>query len=91
LKVAHHGSITSTGKEFLEAVGPEAAIISVGKNMYGHPSRQVLDLLGQMGIKCFRTDECGAVVLTSNGKSIRLRRTLPPADSRDGRETAPDG
>jgi competence protein ComEC len=51
LKVAHHGSITSTGKEFLEAVAPKAAIISVGKNKYGHPSRQVLDLLEQMEIK----------------------------------------
>ncbi|MGE5613126.1 MAG: DNA internalization-related competence protein ComEC/Rec2 [Bacillota bacterium] len=78
LKVAHHGSITSTGREFLEAVNPEAAIISVGKNKYGHPSQHVLDLLREMEIKCFRTDECGAVILTSDGKSIRLRRTIPP-------------
>lgn len=80
LKVAHHGSITSTGRRFLEKVSPEAAIISVGKNKFGHPSQQVLDLLGQMEVRSFRTDECGAVILTSDGKSIRIRRTITSGD-----------
>lgn len=76
IKIAHHGSTTSTSKEFLEDVDPEAAIISVGKNNFGHPSGQTLELLAEEGVKCFRTDECGAVILESDGSSIRIKRTV---------------
>jgi len=76
IKIAHHGSPTSTGKAFLEAVSPEAAIISVGRNYFGHPSDEVLDVLEESGVSCFRTDECGAVIVRSDGKSIAIRRTV---------------
>lgn len=76
IKIAHHGSITSTSKAFLERVKPKAAVISVGRNNFGHPSAAVVDLLHNFGIKLFRTDEDGAVILTSGGKGIRMSRTV---------------
>ncbi len=76
IKIAHHGSPTSTGKAFLAAVNPEAAIISVGRNNFGHPSDEVLDILEERSVNYFRTDECGAVMLRSNGRTISVRRTV---------------
>lgn len=76
IKIAHHGSPTSTSEALLEAVEPEAAIISVGRNNFGHPSDKVLSSLEEHNVDCFRTDECGAVVLISDGKTIRIRRTV---------------
>lgn len=61
LKIAHHGSEYSSCSEFLDEVNPEIAIISVGKNNYGHPSQAVLKRLEEKNIKVFRTDEDGAV------------------------------
>ena len=76
LKVAHHGSDGSTTREFLEAVSPKAAVISVGKNNFGHPGERVLTDLKEKGIRIFRTDERGAVILKSNGKEIRIKGFL---------------
>lgn len=76
IKIAHHGSRTSTTAELLGKVKPQAAVISVGRNNFGHPSQSTLDLLERSGIRCFRTDECGAVVLTSDGKTIKIKRTV---------------
>ena len=73
LKVAHHGSDTSTTEEFLEVVKPKAAVISVGKNNFGHPSERVLEELENNGVKIFRTDERGAIILKSDGKSIDIK------------------
>lgn len=62
LKVAHHGSHTSTAEEMIEVLQPENAFIPVGeKNRYGHPTKEVIDLLKGHGINIFRTDEDGAV------------------------------
>jgi len=64
LKVGHHGSHTSTGAELLEAVGPEVAAIPVGaRNRYGHPHREVLERLRGAGVRVYRTDRHGTVVL----------------------------
>lgn len=61
LKVGHHGSHHSTEPQFLQKVRPEYAVISVGKNSYGHPHQEVLDTLDQPDLKIFRTDEHGDV------------------------------
>ncbi len=69
LKVAHHGSKYSSSEEFLKSVRPELAIIEVGKdNRYGHPTREVLDRLGVLGIRVLRTDIDREVVVVSDGK-----------------------
>ncbi len=61
LKVGHHGSRTSTNPEFLAAVAPRAAVISVGRqNTFGHPRREVLDRLEAAHVRTFRTDREGA-------------------------------
>ena len=79
LKVAHHGSDTSTGMAFLDCINPKAVVVSVGKNNFGHPSEAVMQRLEGKGPILFRTDESGAVVLTSNGNSIRMKRTVVEA------------
>lgn len=62
LKVSHHGSATATTDEFLDFVKPKEAIISVGKNNFGHPTKEVLERLKKRAIKIRRTDESGDVV-----------------------------
>ena len=65
LKVAHHGSRTSSSNKFLEHVTCEYAVISAGGKSYGHPEQDTLDRLKANGIqKIHRTDKCGNVVLT---------------------------
>lgn len=71
LVVAHHGSNSGTGNVLLEAVNPEYAIISCGRdNDYGYPHTEVLERLGQRGIEIYRTDLQGHIFLTGNGKNI---------------------
>ena len=57
LKVAHHGSKHSSCSEFLKAINPQIAIISVGKNAWGHPTKEVLERLQSIGAKILRTDK----------------------------------
>lgn len=62
LKISHHGSKYATSKEFLDAVKPMDAVISVGKNnRYGHPAPEVIDRLQALKIKILRTDESGDI------------------------------
>jgi len=69
LKVAHHGSRFSTSDIFLQKIRPKEAIISVGKNNYGHPSPDVSDRLAKAGAKIYRTDLEGDIVyVCGNGK-----------------------
>ncbi len=71
LRVGHHGSYTSTTQEFLEAVGPQYAVISCGKgNDYGHPHQVTLNKLA--GIELYRTDLQGTVLCVSDGHNIRF-------------------
>jgi len=72
LKVAHHGSRYSTSESFIKRVSPEIAIISVGKNNYGHPAREVLDNLRKYGIKIFRTDKNGKIKIISDGNFYKV-------------------
>ncbi len=68
LKVGHHGSRTSTNPFFLEEVSPAVAVIQAGEdNRFGHPHDEVLQLLGEQGIKVYRNDQAGTVVIGSDG------------------------
>jgi len=74
LKIAHHGSKTSSAEEFIKAISPETAIISVGKdNTYGHPHQEVLETLEKYGIKVLRTDLNGDIKIISNGKICTIK------------------
>lgn len=69
LKVAHHGSKYATSEQFLSAVKPEMAIVSVGEyNRYGQPAQSVLDRLRAVNSKLYRTDFNGDVTITTTGK-----------------------
>jgi len=71
LKAGHHGSSTSSSKEFLSYVAPKEVIVSVGKfNKFRHPSPKVIRRFKDLGIKIHRTDEEGAVIFESDGSSI---------------------
>ena len=72
LKVAHHGSKTSSSSEFLQAVRPALAVVEVGKNSYGHPAAEVLERLNSVGAKILRTDRDGDVVVETDGKKWML-------------------
>lgn len=61
LKVAHHGSKGSLSEKFFEITSPGIAVIEVGKNAYGHPSKEVVVALGAVGARVFRTDEEGII------------------------------
>lgn len=61
LKVGHHGSASSSSYGFLKAVNPSVAVLSVGKNSYGLPKKEVLDRFASLGIPVYRTDELGAL------------------------------
>jgi len=76
LKVAHHGSDTSTSQQFLAAVDPEVAVISVGAdNTFGHPSPEVverlIDRLGEDNV--YRTDEDGTIEFITDGERLWVR------------------
>ena len=71
LKVAHHGSATSTTPELLRAVQPHFAVISSGfRNRFGHPRPEVLERLQQAHIATFRTDLFGATTFYLDGKDV---------------------
>lgn len=71
LKLGHHGSDTSSNPEFLQAVKPDVAVVSAGKNnSFGHPHKSVLDLLEKFNIQVLRTDEVGTIHFYSNGLSV---------------------
>ncbi len=73
LKVAHHGSRTSSSDLFLDAVHPAFGIISVGyENSYGHPNREVIDRLQQRGAAVLRTDLDGLVTIRSDGRRLHV-------------------
>lgn len=75
LKVSHHGSKYSSSENFLQAVHPVIAVISVGKgNPYGHPTSEVLQKLSKFGIKTFRTDQDGTVEAVSDGNHVIIKK-----------------
>lgn len=73
LKVAHHGSSTSTNLEFLDKVNPNIAVITVGKNHFGHPSQKIIERLEDKNIQIYQTDEDGTVIVRTNGQEYWIR------------------
>lgn len=73
LKVAHHGSATSSSEEFLRAVNPKCAVICVGyENSFGHPRAEVLERLENLPSKIYRTDRDGLIKFKTDGKNLRV-------------------
>ncbi len=73
LKVAHHGSKTSTTEAFLAAAHPRFGAISVGRdNSFGHPSPEVIERLEGAGVRVFRTDRDGAITASTDGVGLRV-------------------
>ena len=71
LKVGHHGSKTSSSKEFIDEIKPKYSIISVGKkNRYGHPNKEVLDNL--YNSKVYRTDEDGSIMFKIKNNKLKI-------------------
>ncbi len=77
LKVGHHGSAYSSSSAFIAAVRPQYAIISVGRhNMFGHPAPSTIATLERFGAHVYRTDENGAVTITTDGTHITVSPML---------------
>lgn len=91
LMCGHHGSDTSTTSALLKEVSPKHAVISVGKNSYGHPSNSVLKLLKQSSIHAYRTDEHGTITATSTGSTVTFdvkESTIKESDIKSGNSKA---
>jgi competence protein ComEC len=72
LKVAHHGSVSSTGESFLNSVQPDIAVISVGLNNFGHPHPDVVKKLEAKCQKVFRTDINGTIIIKTDGNKYYI-------------------
>ena len=72
LKVPHHGSKNGLTKDLLDISQPEIAVISVGKNQWGHPHDEVLEMLREKDINILRTDQSGNVGVVTGGGSWRI-------------------
>ncbi len=72
LKVAHHGSKYSSGDEFLREVVPAVSIIQVGRNTYGHPTRNTLDKLAAIGSAIYRNDKDGTVHIEADNGRLNI-------------------
>ena len=76
LKVGHHGSNTSSSKEFINSINPKYSLISVGKNnRYGHPKESVLDILNSS--KIYRTDKNGSIMFTIKDNKLKIKTCSP--------------
>ncbi|MEA2723819.1 MAG: competence protein ComEC [Gemmatimonadales bacterium] len=73
LKVGHHGSRGSTSDEWLDSLRPRAAVISVGRNKYGHPSPPTLARLRRHRVEVWRTDRDGAITVTTDGAEMTVQ------------------
>jgi competence protein ComEC len=74
LKVAHHGSRTSSSAELLESWRPQIAIISAGRgNTFGHPAPEVIGRLESIGARIYRTDRDGQITMETNCRGVTVR------------------
>ena len=76
LKVGHHGSKTSSSKEFINVINPKYSIISIGKNnRYGHPNKEVLNNLSDS--KIYRTDQDGSIMFKIKNNELKIETCSP--------------
>jgi competence protein ComEC len=81
LKVAHHGSRTSTSQALLDAWKPQIAIVSCGRgNPFGHPAPEVLQRLAASGVRIYRTDHDGQITIETDGRTLTVRTYLRKAE-----------
>lgn len=74
IKMAHHGSENGTWEDFLKVVRPAIAVIEVGKdNKYGHPAASTINLLKNLAIRIYRTDQNGTVEISSDGNNYSIQ------------------
>lgn len=78
LKVPHHGGYMPAFSPFLEAVGPEAAVIQVGRNTFGHPHPETVAILEQETPEVYRNDQHGAVIIHTDGHTWRVNTLINP-------------
>ncbi|MBU0474421.1 MAG: DNA internalization-related competence protein ComEC/Rec2 [Bacteroidetes bacterium] len=72
LKIGHHGSKSSSSQIFIDAVTPSVGLISAGQNnSFGHPTKMIVDRFTKSKVKLYRTDIEGAIILQSNGETVR--------------------
>lgn len=77
LKVAHHGSATSSCEAFLSAIYPQIACVSVGEhNQYGHPAREVMERLCDFAKKIYLTKDSGAIIIETDGDAYQIASFL---------------
>ncbi len=76
LKVPHHGSATGMSSDYLDWLDPQLALVSVGRNTYGHPSPIILSMLADKGVRVLRTDTHGDIEIISDGLSWYTRTEL---------------
>ena len=74
LKVAHHGSRYSSSEAFLSAIRPKVAVISVGRNSYGHPTSETLKRLANVGAQVLRTDMHGTVRIVLDKQTLHISK-----------------
>jgi competence protein ComEC len=76
LEVGHHGSKTSSSKQFIDVIKPIYSVISVGKNnIYGHPNKEVLENLKES--KIYRTDEDGSIIFKIKNNKLKIETCAP--------------
>lgn len=73
LKVGHHGSKTSSSEKFLKSVSPKYAVISVGPDKSNLPKEEIIKRLGKYSEKIYRTDVKGNIIISTNGKSLKVQ------------------
>jgi len=76
LKVGHHGSKTSSSKNFIDEINPKYSIVSVGKNnRYGHPNKEVLNNLEDSTV--YRTDQDGSIMFKIKNNKLEIKTCAP--------------
>ena len=77
IKIPHHGADLPEAPDLLEHVNPAAAVLTVGKNSFGHPHPATLAALEEKNIKIYRTDQHGAITMRTNGRKLTVKTHLP--------------